>query len=70
MFNEVAKVIRATYFPTENHGTTENPKYWKATRTMELYNNGVIGFDRMVRILSICCGCSENDILDTLKGTI
>ena len=55
MFNEVAKVIRATYFPTENHGTTENPKYWKATRTMELYNNGVIGFDRMVKILSICC---------------
>lgn len=67
MFNKIAKIIRATYFPNENHGTTENPNYWEATEAMEGFNNGVIGWQKMTKILSKCCECSENDISTLLQ---
>ena len=39
-YNKVAKEVKATYFPNENHGQTENKDYHATTRTLELFNNG------------------------------
>jgi len=55
-YNKVAKEVRATYFPNENHGTTENKNYWKATKTMEDFSNGCLTYRKLIGRLSKSCG--------------
>ena len=43
-FNKVATEVRQRFFPSENHGTTENKNYWKATKAMEDFNNGCLNY--------------------------
>jgi hypothetical protein len=43
-FNKVATDVRQRFFPNENHGTTENKNYWKATKAIEDFNNGVLTY--------------------------
>lgn len=43
-FNKVATEVRSAYFANENHGTTENPNYWKATKAIEDFNNGILTY--------------------------
>ena len=43
-FNKVATEIRNRYFPNENHGKTYNESYWKATKAIEDFNNGVLTY--------------------------
>lgn len=43
-FNKVVTEIRSTYFANENHGTTENTNYWKATKAIEDFNNGILTY--------------------------
>jgi hypothetical protein len=47
-YNKFAKDIRETYFPNENHGTTENKHYWKTTRAIELFSNGCLTYENFV----------------------
>jgi len=54
-YNKVAKEVRATYFPNENHGYTENVNYWKATQTMEDFNNGCLTYRKLIGRLSKSC---------------
>ena len=43
-FNKVATEVRQRFFADENHGTTENQNYWKATQAIEDFNNGILTF--------------------------
>ena len=54
-FNKVALEIRANYFPNENHGTTENKKYWNATKIIEDFNNGALTYRKLIGKLSKSC---------------
>jgi hypothetical protein len=54
-YNKVATELRASYFPNENHGITENKQYWKTTRTLELFNNGSLTYRQLVNRLSKSC---------------
>jgi len=54
-FNKLATEIRATYFPNENHGFTENKNYWKATYTMECFSSGVLTYPNFIEQLSKSC---------------
>lgn len=51
-YNKLARAVRGIIFPNENHGTTENPNYWKATKVMENYNNGILSWGNMIKVLS------------------
>ena len=44
--------IRSRFFPNENHATTENQNYWKATKAVEDFNNGVITYKVFIGRLS------------------
>jgi hypothetical protein len=61
-YNKVAKEIRGKYFPGENHGTTENKNYWKATEAMEDFNNGVLTYNALVKKLAKACKTSNETI--------
>ena len=54
-FNKVAKDIRSTYFPNENHGTTENKNYWKTTKILEDFNNSNLTYKQLIGRLSKTC---------------
>ena len=60
-FNKVATQIRETYFPNDNHGTTQNQAYHKTTQTIELFNNGCLTYRQLIGRLSKSC-------LDTTKN--
>lgn len=65
-FNKLATEVRATYFPNENHGTTENKNYWKATHTMELFNNGCLTYCKLIEGLAKSC----NDTTQNLHNIV
>lgn len=54
-FNKVATEVRQRYFSNENHGTTENQNYWKATKSIEDFNNGVLTYKVFIGRLSRAC---------------
>lgn len=54
-YNKVAKEVRATYFPNENHGKTENKNYHKTNHTLELFNNGCLTYRQLIGRLSKSC---------------
>lgn len=65
-YNRVAKEIRATYFPNENHGTTENADYHKTTYTLELFNNGCLTYRQLIGRLSKSC----NETTETMHKIV
>lgn len=54
-FNKVATEIRSTYFPNENHGTTENQNYHKANYAIECFNNGALTYRQLIGRLAKNC---------------
>jgi hypothetical protein len=54
-YNKVAKEVRERFFTNENHGTTENKSYWKATQAMEDFNNGVLNYRTFIGRLAKAC---------------
>lgn len=69
-FFEVATEIRSTYFPTENHGTTENQKYHKATYTIECFNNGVLTYSKLISRLAKSCNATKEAIHSIVQNYI
>ena len=67
LFNKVANEIRVKYFPEENHGTTENKNYWKATKIIEYFNNGILSYKVFVDKLSVVCKTDKDTIHNLLK---
>ena len=61
-FNKLALEIRSTYFPTENHGTTQNPDYHKASYTMECFHNGALNYRKLIGRLAKSCKTTTKDI--------
>ena len=61
-FNKVATEIRSTYFPNENHGTTENQNYHKTTHTIELFNNGALTYRKLIGRLAKTCNTTTQAI--------
>ena len=51
-YNKVTAEVRQIFFPNENHATTENQNYWKATKAVEDFNNGVITYKVFIGRLS------------------
>lgn len=51
-FNKVVTEARITYFANENHGTTENQNYWKATKAIEDFSNGILTYKVFIGRLS------------------
>jgi hypothetical protein len=54
-FNKVAKEVRERFFTNENHGTTENKNYWKATQAMEDFSNGCLTYKVFIGRLAKAC---------------
>ena len=54
-FNKLATEVKLKYFPTENHGTTENKNYWKATQAVEDFNNGCLTYRQLILRLAKSC---------------
>lgn len=54
-YNKVATEIRAKYFANENHSTTENQNYWKATKAMEDFNNCCLTYKIFISRLAKSC---------------
>jgi hypothetical protein len=54
-FNKLAAEIRATYFPNEKHGFTENKKYHAVTNAIELFNNGCLTYESLIKKLAKNC---------------
>lgn len=65
-FNKVATEIRSTYFPNENHGTTQNPAYHKTSHTIELFNNGALTYRQLIGRLAKTC----NDTTSKLNSIV
>jgi hypothetical protein len=61
-FNKVATEIRSNYFPTENHGTTENQNYHKANYTVECFSNGVLTYRQLIGRLAKSCKATTKEI--------
>jgi hypothetical protein len=61
-FNKVATEIRGTFFPNENHGTTENPNYHTTTHTIELFNNGALNYRKLIGRLAKTCNTTTKSI--------
>ena len=55
LFNKGATEIRTTYFPDENHGTTENQNYRKTIYAIECFNNGVLTYRKLIGRLAKGC---------------
>ena len=51
-FNKVATEVRGRFFLNENHGTTENPNYWKTTKAIEDFSNGILTYKVFIGRLS------------------
>lgn len=64
-FNKVAVEVRTKYFPTEDHGRTENPKYHTVSRTLELFSNGCLTYRKLIGRLAKACDTTTLSI-DTL----
>ena len=43
-YNKVTTEVRSRYFENEVHGTTVNQNYWKATKAIEDFNNGILTY--------------------------
>jgi hypothetical protein len=61
-FNNVATEIRSIYFANENHGTTQNPAYHKASNAMELFNNGCLTYRQLIGRLAKTCNETTSKI--------
>jgi hypothetical protein len=61
-FNKLATDIRSTYFPSENHGYTNNENYHAATRTIELFNNGCLTYRKLIGGLAKACNDTNYNI--------
>ncbi len=61
-FNKVAIEIRATYFKNEDHGRTNNKKYWDATYAIECFSNGCLNYRKLIGRLAKSCGDSTAEI--------
>lgn len=69
-YNKVATEIRAKFFPNENHGTTENPNYWKMTKTIEDFSNGSLTYKVFIGRLSKFCGTNNATIHNLVEKHI
>ena len=69
-FNKVATEIRHRFFPNENHGTTENQNYWKATQAIEDFNNGVLTYKVFIGRLSKATGSNNATIHNLVEKYI
>jgi ABC-type enterochelin transport system ATPase subunit len=69
-FNKVATEVRENYFQNENHGTTENPNYWKATQIMESFNNGELTYKVFIGRLSKACQTNNATIHNLVEKHI
>ena len=69
-YNKVAKEIRGTYFPTENHGLTDNPKYWESTKAMEDFNNSLITYRTFISRLAKSCNDTNYNINNIVEKYI
>jgi hypothetical protein len=54
-FNKVATEVRSRFFTNENHGSTDNPNYWKANQAIEDFNNGVLTYKVFIGRLAKAC---------------
>lgn len=61
-FNKVANDVRGKYFPSEDHGRTENQKYHKTDYTIELFNNGCLTYRQLIGRLSKSCNDTTANI--------
>lgn len=69
-FNKVIAEIRSTYFKNENHGTTENPNYWKATKSVEDFSNGILTYKVFIGRLSKSCETNNATIHNLVEKYI
>jgi len=69
-FNKVTKEIRSTYFPNENHGTTENKHYHNATKAIEDFNNGVLTYRLLITRLAKACDTTSLPIHNIVSNHI
>jgi hypothetical protein len=68
-YNKVAKEVRERFFTNENHGTTENKNYWKATQAMEDFNNGVLNYRTFIGRLAKACQSNNATIHNLVEGS-
>ena len=69
-FNKTATEIKNRYFPNENHGTTNNQNYWKATKAIEDFNNGCLTYKVFIGRLSKSCGTNNATIHNLVEKHI
>jgi len=69
-FNKAAKEIRNTYFPNENHGTTQNINYQTVTNTLELFNNGCLTYRQLIGRLSKDCNDTTEKLHTIIKNYV
>lgn len=69
-FINILVELRGVYFPNEDHGRTENKKYWKTTQAIENFNNGCLTYDRLISILSKSLGEEISKVHEIVSGYI
>lgn len=66
-FNKFAKDIRSSYFPSEDHGRTENKKYHETNYAIECFSNGCLSYKKLIQKLAKSCGDTELNIHNIAK---
>jgi hypothetical protein len=69
-FNVVVTDVRQKFFPNENHGTTENQNYWKATKAIEDFNNCFLTYKVFIGRLSKACKSNNATIHNLIEKHI
>lgn len=69
-FNTLVTEVIATYFPNENHGKTENKNYWKATQTIEDFNNGCLTYRQLILRLAKSCQDKNKNLHEIVEKYI
>ncbi len=61
-FNKAISEIRLVYFPKYIHGLTENKNYHKVNHSLELFSNGCITYNKLIKSLSANCKVGQFEI--------
>ena len=69
-FNKTATEIKNRYFPNENHRTTNNQNYWKATKAIEDFNNGCLTYKVFIGRLAKACQSNNATIHNLVEKYI
>ena len=69
-YNKVATEVKQRFFPNENHATTENQNYWKATKAIEDFNNGVLTYKVFIGRLAKATGSNNATIHNLVEKYI